>query len=69
MGNMSYCRFENTARDLSDCVDAIQRGEIHELSEYEIQGAEWLLQLAEELIDLKDELQEGIQASKEYNND
>ena len=27
MGNMSYCRFENTARDLADCVRAIQNGE------------------------------------------
>lgn len=68
MGNMSYCRFENTARDLSDCVDAIQRGDIHELSEYEIQSAEWLLQLAEELIDLKYELEAGIEASKKELN-
>ena len=26
MGNMSYCRFENTARDLRDCLDAIENG-------------------------------------------
>lgn len=23
MANMSYCRFENTARDLQDCLDAL----------------------------------------------
>ena len=23
MGNMSYCRFENTYRDLADCYDAL----------------------------------------------
>ena len=24
MSNMSYCRFENTARDLQDCLDAVE---------------------------------------------
>lgn len=24
MANMSYCRFENTATDLSDCVDTMR---------------------------------------------
>jgi len=24
MGNMSYCRFENTFRDLKDCQEALQ---------------------------------------------
>ena len=23
MGNMGYCRFENTVRDMEDCLDAI----------------------------------------------
>ena len=38
MGNMSYCRFENTARDLRDCVNAIHNGETDELNEYEKSG-------------------------------
>ena len=25
MGNMSYCRFENTMRDLRDCLDHIHK--------------------------------------------
>ena len=25
--NMSYCRFTNTRTDLTDCLDAIRRGE------------------------------------------
>jgi len=25
MSNMSYCRFENTDRDLGDCADALER--------------------------------------------
>jgi len=24
MSNMSYCRFENTASDLQDCLDAVE---------------------------------------------
>ena len=35
---MSYCRFENTARDLEDCIEAIENGEINELNEYEIEA-------------------------------
>ena len=38
MGNMSYCRFENTAADLRDCLSAIHRGETDDLSSYEISG-------------------------------
>ena len=37
MGNMSYCRFENTLADMRDCLYALQDGlDAEELSEYEI---------------------------------
>ena len=32
MSNMSYCRFQNTRLDLQDCIDAINGGEINDLS-------------------------------------
>ena len=35
MANMSYCRFQNTADDMRDCVDAIDNGELTELSNRE----------------------------------
>lgn len=38
MGNMSYCRFENTARDLRDCLDAINENDLGEMSNYETRG-------------------------------
>ena len=39
MGNMSYCRFENTLADMQDCVHAIENGlDVEELSEYEIRA-------------------------------
>ncbi len=48
---MSYCRFENTARDLRDCVNAIRRGEYDELNDYEIEGLKEILYLAELIMD------------------
>ena len=37
MGNMSYCRFENTLADMRDCLNALENGlDAGELSEYEI---------------------------------
>jgi hypothetical protein len=60
MGNMSYCRFENTARDLADCVIAINRGEIHELNNYELDGLKDILDLAEKIIEDKEYIEEII---------
>ena len=51
MGNMSYCRFENTARDLADCVQAINNGEVYDLSsDYEVHGLKRLLSLAKDVV-------------------
>ena len=61
MPNMSYCRFENTARDLVDCVNAIKRGGIHELNSYELDGLKDILDLAEEIVDNKEYIQEVIE--------
>ena len=58
MGNMSYCRFENTARDLQDCVNAINRGEIDELNDYEVEGLRDILELCEEILNDKDSIKE-----------
>ena len=35
---MSYCRFQNTRLDLQDCIDAINGGEINDLSRDEQQA-------------------------------
>ena len=45
MGNMSYCRFENTANDLKDCVWALNDQDIRQgdLGNYEIRGLKELL--------------------------
>ena len=61
MGNMSYCRFENTARDLVDCAQAIKQGGIHDLNNYELDGLKDILDLAEEIVDNKEYIQEVIE--------
>ena len=45
MSNMSYCRFENTSRDLQDCIEAIQNHyeECTDLSRYELRALSDLL--------------------------
>jgi len=60
MPNMSYCRFENTARDLRDCLDAIRNGKIDELNSYEIQGLKNILDDAKSIVSMREELEEII---------
>jgi hypothetical protein len=58
MGNMGYCRFENTARDLQDCLEAIENGEINDLSsQYEVDALEQLLDLCKEVVAYKHEIE------------
>ena len=54
MGNMSYCRFENTANDLQDCVNALTRGETEDLSHYELNGLARILECANDIIDMEE---------------
>ena len=62
MSNMSYCRFENTARDLKDCVYAIENGEhTEDLSSYERNGLRELLDYCEEIFHMKEEIEEVLE--------
>jgi len=49
MGNMSYCRFENTTRDLLDCQGALE--EDAELSESENRARIRLISLCKQIAD------------------
>lgn len=31
MGNMSHCRFENTSRDMEDCIESLRDKGINDL--------------------------------------
>ena len=45
MGNMSYCRFQNTLNDLKDCKDALDEQEFSELNSDEQYAAVRLIKL------------------------
>ena len=49
MPNMSYCRFENTVRDIRDCINAIEDGECDELSSYEVNALREFKELGDEI--------------------
>lgn len=51
MANMSYCRFENTYRDLWDCYESLQNKSIDELSESEKKHALRLIKLCSNITD------------------
>ena len=61
MSNMSYCRFENTSRDLGDCLDAIENKEHKDLSDYEVRGLRDLLDYCEAILEYKEEIEEALQ--------
>lgn len=51
MSNMSYCQFENTLRDLSDCFDKLYeiQGDFSRLSETEACCAKQLIEMCQSL--------------------
>ena len=51
MSNMSYCRFQNTLKDLQDCFNALNEEPIDELSREERSSAEDILILCQEFIE------------------
>jgi len=67
MGNMNYCRFENTARDLQDCVNAINRGETDDLNDYEVEGLRDILEMSNEIIDMEEYINEILDKYEEEN--
>ena len=49
MANMSYCRFENTVRDMRDCINAIEDGECESLSSYEIKALKEFREMGDQI--------------------
>ena len=67
MANIGYCRFENTARDLRVCLQAIENGEhTDDLSSYERDGLEELLDLCEEMFHMKEEIEEILENEENH---
>ena len=57
MGNMSYCRFQNTSHDLQDCIDALENydGEEDKLSKAEYDASVTMREQCETYIRIFDE--------------
>ena len=67
--NMSYCRFENTSKAMSDCLDAINDGDYRDLTEYERNGLIDMLAYCEDILHHREEIEEElkvIQAKYDY---
>lgn len=56
MANMSYCRYENTSKDLKDCVNALYQADVNEplSSSWEERGLRDLLYFSKEIVDMED---------------
>jgi len=59
MSNMSYCRFENTLRDLQDCIMALEDGELQSGGS-EMNSAMRMVEACEEYINLQYKLEDII---------
>ena len=63
MGNMSYCRFNNTAQDLDDCLDAINDELLNGEplgSRMELEGLQRMLDIVQEIEYVRGDLEEYI---------
>jgi len=57
MPNMSYCRYENTSHDMQDVVDTLYDSDVDEdLSDSERRGLKTILELARDIIDMEDKI-------------
>ena len=68
MSNMSYCRFQNTAMDLADCLDALENHWDMDLSTDEVNGLETLLADAKELVYMEDTVTHVIDRARKSLN-
>lgn len=65
MANMSYCRFQNTYRDLQDCVSALNDNGADSLSDDELAAAKMMMQLCDRLQSFYDEVLDEVETRKE----
>jgi hypothetical protein len=58
--NMSYCRFENTSKAMSDCLDAIMNGDYKDLTEYERNGLIDMLAYCDDILHYREDIEEEL---------
>ena len=59
--NMSYCRFENTERDLTDCLYALEDQEYKNLSDTEQRRLKRLFDTCEAILEYQDDVLEYLE--------
>ena len=65
MANMSYCRYENTSKDLHDVVNALMHSDCDEdLSRYEVTGLKLILELSQQIVNMEDKIENIIENSE-----
>jgi hypothetical protein len=78
MGNMGYCRFQNTLNDLKDCRDAMSGGDLSEMSNMEEFAFTELILLCREIAEQfedysEDEIKQYVKdaqgSRRDFNND
>mgnify|MGYP004369732447 CR=1 FL=1 len=68
MGNMSYCRFENTLADMRDCLNALENGlDAEELSDYEISALRGFADTARQIARFENNIENVIEEFEEIN--
>ena len=68
MGNMSYCRFENTLADMRDCLNALENGlDVEELSDYEISALHGFADTARQIANYEQRIENVIEEFEEIN--
>ena len=68
MPNMSYCRYGNTAIDMQDVVDTLFDCDVDEdLSHSELRGLDAILELAKDIVDMEDKIENILENN--YSNE
>ena len=68
MPNMSYCRYENTSMDMQDVVDTLFNCDIDvNLSFSEQRGLDTILELAKDIVEMEDKI-ENILSNEHFTN-
>lgn len=58
---MSYCRFENTAKDMQDCIYAIEERDVYDFSNHELRGFKEVYELAQEIVNMEDDIEKILE--------
>ncbi len=68
MPNMSYCRYENTSMDMQDVVDTLFDCDVDvDLSHSELRGLDAILELAKDIVEMEDKI-ENILSNEHFRN-